>query len=118
MAPFPRVKERVKTWSEEVEKARWFSAQMESLGGIKQLGEKPHNHDLLCFETPVLHKIAQKHKRRGYYLHEELRKRKIVGIKPERTKSLSRSPHRPTKKQLSNGLDSFKDIINKLSPKN
>lgn len=54
MAAFPSVKERVKHWDEEVEKARWFSAQMEALGDIKQLGDKPHNHDLVRFETPGL----------------------------------------------------------------
>lgn len=118
MAAFPHVKERVKYWSSEVEKARWFSAKMEAIPDIKQLGEKPHNHDLLHFETPILHKIAQKHRRRGYYLYEQLRKRKIVGIKPGKTKSFDLSTYQLTKEQLSYVLDNFKDVINKLSPKN
>jgi Sep-tRNA:Cys-tRNA synthetase len=118
MASFPMVKERVKIWREEVEKARWFSSQLESLGGVRQLGEKPHCHDLLGFETPVLDRIAQKNKRRGYYLYEELRKRKIVGIKPGRTRSLDLSTYQLTKEQLRHVVDSFKDIVNKLSPKN
>ena len=118
MASFPRVRERVKDWSEEVEKARWFSDRMESLGGIKQLGEKPHNHDLLHFETPVFHKIAKEHKRRGYYLYEELRKRKIVGIKPGKTKSFDLSTYQLTKEQLSYVLDSFEDTIKKVALKN
>ena len=118
MASFPRVEERIKNWSEEVEKARWFSTQMESLGGIRQLGEKPHCHDLLRFETPLLDRIAQKHKRRGYYLYEELRARKIVGIKPGRTKGFDLSTYQLKKEQLSYVLDNFKDIVNKLSGRN
>jgi len=118
MASFPTVKQRVKIWREEVEKARRFSSQIESLGAVRQLGEKPHCHDLLRFETPVLHRIAQKHKRRGYYLYEELRKRKIVGIKPGRTKSLDLSTYQLTKEQLNYVLDSFKDIVDKLSLRN
>jgi len=114
MASFPQVKKRTKNWTDEVEKARWFSAQMESLEGIGQLGQKPHCHDLLRFETPVLDRIAQKHKRRGYYLYEELKKRKIVGIKPGRTKSLDLSTYQLKKEQLSYVVDKFKDIINKL----
>jgi Sep-tRNA:Cys-tRNA synthetase len=115
MTSFPYVKERVKHWDEEVEKARWFSSQMESLGDIKQLGDKPHNHDLMRFETPILDRIAQKHKRRGYFLYEELLKRKIVGIKAGKTKSFDLSTYGLTKEQLSYVIDSFRDIINKLS---
>jgi len=115
MASFPYVKERVKHWDEEVEKARWFSGQMESLGEIRQLGDKPHNHDLIRFETPALDKIAQKHKRRGYFLYDELLKRKIVGIKAGKTKSFDLSTYGLSKEQLGYVIDSFKDIINKLS---
>jgi len=115
MASFPYVKERVKHWNEEVEKARWFSHQMESLGGIKQLGDKPHNHDLMRFETPVLDKIAQKQKRRGYFLYEELLKRNIVGIKAGKTKTFDLSTYGLTREQLSYVIDSFKDITNKFS---
>jgi Sep-tRNA:Cys-tRNA synthetase len=115
MTSFPYVKERVKHWSEEVEKTRWFSSQMESLGDIKQLGDKPHNHDLMRFETPILDRIAQKHKRRGYFLYEELLKRKIVGVKAGKTKSFDLSTYGLTKEQLTYVIDSFRDIINKLS---
>ncbi len=115
MASFPSVKERVKQWEDEVRKARWFSAQMEGLGSIKQLGDKPHNHDLIRFETPALDGIAQKHKRRGYFLYEELLKRKIAGIKAGRTKAFDLSTYRLTKTQLEYVVDSFRDILSKFS---
>jgi len=115
VASFPFVKERVKHWDDEVKKARWFSSQMEALGNIKQLGDKPHNHDLIRFETPAFDKIAQKHKRKGYFLYDELLKRKIAGIKAGKTKAFDLSTYGLTKEQLKYVVDSFKDIINKLS---
>ena len=114
MASFPYVRERTKRWNEEVKRARWFSNQMEAIGGIHQLGERPHNHDLMRFETPVLDRIAKKHKRRGYFLYEELRKRGIIGIKPGRTRSIEVSTYGLTMEQLRYVIDSFQDIIKKL----
>ena len=32
--------------------ARYFSTQLERIEGIKQMGQKPHNSDLLKFESP------------------------------------------------------------------
>lgn len=113
MASFPHVKERVKRWSEEVAKARWFSEQMESLGGVKQLGEKPHNHDLLRFEAPAIDAIARRHKRRGYFLYEELLKRGVVGIKPGKTKAFDLSTYGLSKEQLSYVVDCFREILAK-----
>lgn len=114
IASFPRVKERVKHWDEEVAKARWFSAEFESLGDVEQLGDKPHNHDLIRFETPVFDRIAQKHKRRGYFLYEELLERKIVGVKQGRTKTFDLSTYGLTREKLSYVIESFKDIISKF----
>lgn len=115
IASFPFVKERVKRWDNEVKKARWFSSRMEALGNIKQLGDKPHNHDLIRFETPAFDKIAQKHKRRGYFLYDELLKRKIAGIKAGKTKAFDLSTYGLTEEQLKYVIEGFEDIINKLS---
>jgi len=54
MASFPAVVERVAHWQEEVEKARWFSTEMEKMG-LMQQGDRPHNHDLMFFlsETSI-----------------------------------------------------------------
>ena len=88
---------------------------MEALGDIKQLGDKPHNHDLIRFETPAFDKISQKHKRRGYFLHDELLKRKIAGIKAGKTKAFDLSTYGLTEEQLKYVIDGLEDIINKLS---
>lgn len=113
-ASFPHVKERVKHWEVEVEKARWFSSKMEELG-LKQLGDRPHNHDLTRFEAPIIHKIAEKHERRGYFLYDELYSRGIVGIKPGKTRSFDVSTYGLSREQLSYVVDCFKEIIDKYS---
>ncbi len=65
MASFPHVRERVKLWAEEVEKARRFADGMEELG-IRQLGEKPHKHDLMFFHAENLYEISKKAKEEGF----------------------------------------------------
>ena len=85
MASFPHVRERVKRWDDEVEKARYFAGKMEELG-IKQLGDKPHNHDLMFFHAENLYEISKKVKKGRFFLYRELKSRKIHGIKPGLTR--------------------------------
>ncbi|RLI81292.1 O-phospho-L-seryl-tRNA:Cys-tRNA synthase, partial [Archaeoglobales archaeon] len=112
MASFPHVKERVKRWSEEVEKARWFAEEMEEMG-FKLLGENPHKHDLMHFKSPHLYEISKKVKARGYFLYKELKKRKIHGIKPGRTKSFKVSTYMVPKDKLEMVLNAFEEILEK-----
>lgn len=110
MASFNEVVKRTQEWGNEVENARWFSQKLESLG-LNQLGEKPHNHDLLFFEAPKLYEMSLKHKSRGYFLYEELKKRNIVGIKPGLTKNFKLSTYRLTREELSKIVDAFQEIL-------
>ncbi|AKG92292.1 Sep-tRNA:Cys-tRNA synthase [Geoglobus ahangari] len=114
MASFDYVARRVKRWDEEVEKARWFSRKMEDLGMI-QLGEKPHNHDLMFFEAPPLYEISKKAKDGRFFLYRELKKRRIHGIKPGLTRHFKLSTYGLTRDELRYVLDSFEEIINKYS---
>jgi len=70
---------------------------------------------LIRFETPAFDRIAQKHRRRGYFLYEELLERKIVGIKAGKTKAFDLSTYQLTNEQLKYIIDGFKDIIEKHS---
>lgn len=110
MASFPAVKERIKHWDKEVQKARRFSAEMEKLGFI-QLGEKPHNHDLMAFETPRLYEISEKHKKKGFFLYQALKERGIGGIKPGKTKSIKLSTYQLTDAEINKVICAFRDII-------
>jgi Sep-tRNA:Cys-tRNA synthetase len=112
MASFGSVSKRVHEWDQVVENSRWFSQKMENLS-LNQLGEKPHNHDLVFFEAMKLFEISQKHKSRGYFLYEELKKRGIVGIKPGLTKNFKLSTYGLTREELKKVVDAFEDILKK-----
>jgi Sep-tRNA:Cys-tRNA synthetase len=114
MASFPHVKERVNHWDEQVSKAEWFSAELEKLGFI-QLGEKPHRHDLLHFDTPALYKISKRVRERGYFLYKELKERGIWGPQPGMASSIKLSIFAADKEQLGFVIDSFRAILNKYS---
>jgi len=114
MASFPYVKERVNHWDEQVLKAQWFSAELEKLG-FKQLGEKPHGHDLLHFEAPMLYDISKRVRERGYFLYKELKERGIWGLQPGLTKAFKLSSFAADKEQLALVIDSFKAILDKYS---
>jgi Sep-tRNA:Cys-tRNA synthetase len=114
MASFPYVKERVNHWDEQVSKAQWFSSELEKLG-FTQLGEKPHRHDLLHFDTPVLYEISKQIRERGYFLYKELKERGVWGLQPGMTKSFKLSTFTADREQLGLVIDSFKAILNKYS---
>ncbi|PKL66200.1 MAG: O-phospho-L-seryl-tRNA:Cys-tRNA synthase [Methanobacteriales archaeon HGW-Methanobacteriales-1] len=110
MASLPHLVERVSKWGDEVQKARNFVEQMEEIDGVVQVGVRPTNHDLVRFETPFFHEIAQKHSRRGFFLYEELKKRKIVGIKRGQTEWFKCSAYGMNQEQIDYIADSFKEI--------
>jgi Sep-tRNA:Cys-tRNA synthetase len=112
MASMPRLIERVQAWDQQVEKAQWFSRQMEKLG-MNQLGEKKHRHDLMTFESPLLYEISQSCPQKGYFLYKELKKRRIWGIKPGRTRKFKISTFAAAENELETVVDAFKDIIAK-----
>jgi len=112
MASFPQVVERVKKWPEQVEKARWFSEELEKIG-IKQLGEKPHNHDLMFFESKKFFEISKKHKKGPFFLYKELKRNNIWGIKPGLTKHFKISTFATTKEELKKVIQVFRNILGK-----
>ena len=114
MASFPHVKERVQHWDEQVAKSQWFSAALEEVG-FKQLGEKPHRHDLLYFDAPMLYDISKRVRERGYFLYKELKDRGIWGPQPGLARSFKLSTFAADRRQLGFVIDSFKTILNKYS---
>jgi Sep-tRNA:Cys-tRNA synthetase len=110
MASFSEVSERVEKWQEEIEKVQWFSEEMEKLG-LKQLGEKPHQHDLMCFKTEPFYEISKKHSKGRFFLYSELKKRGISGIMPGLTKMFKLSTFEISKKELEKVIEAFKEIL-------
>ncbi|MCK4492022.1 MAG: hypothetical protein KAU03_05320, partial [Candidatus Altiarchaeales archaeon] len=110
MAAFPTVLERVNKWDMEIENARYFSKEIGKLG-LTQLGEKPHNHDLMFFKSKVLYEIAGRHKKGRFFLYKELKKRGIVGIKPGLTKNFKLSTYLLKRDEIKRVIDAFKEIV-------
>lgn len=110
MASFPHVVERVKRWGQEVDKARWFIGELEQIEDFRQLGERPKRHTLISFETPSFHRIAKKHERRGFFLYEELKRRKISGVQPGLTKIIKLNTYGLSKEKLQRAVDAFHEI--------
>ena len=112
LASFSEVRERTKNWDKEVEKARWFSLEMEKLG-IEQMGDKPHHHDLMFFNSKPFYEISLKHPRGRFFLYNELKKKGITGIKQGLTKYFKISTFDISKQDLKQAIVAFKEILEK-----
>ena len=110
IASFPNVSNRIEKWPQEIEKAQWFSEEMEKLN-FEQLGEKPHRHDLMFFKTENLYKISKNHPKGRFFLYSELKKKRITGIMPGLTKKFKLSTFEIPKEKLQYVLNSFKEIL-------
>jgi len=110
MASFPAVVERVAHWQEEVEKARWFSMEMEKMG-LMQQGDRPHNHDLMFFLAENLYQISQTAKKGRYFLYRDLKDRGVCGIKPGLTRQFKLSTFGLSQPELDKVLRAFSEII-------
>ncbi|MEM4406562.1 MAG: O-phospho-L-seryl-tRNA:Cys-tRNA synthase [Candidatus Methanomethylicaceae archaeon] len=113
MASFPEVVSRVERWGEELEKVRYLVSELERIEGVKQLGIRPKMHTLTHMETEGFYKVSQTHKRKGYFLYDELRERKIVGIQPGLTKHFKFNTYGLTWDQIRYVRDAFFDIAKK-----
>jgi Sep-tRNA:Cys-tRNA synthetase len=114
MASFRHVRERVKHWNNQIEKAQWFSREMGKIE-IRQLGEKPHMHDVMFFESEKLYEISKHHKNGAFYLYHEFKKNNIWGIKPGLTKYFKLSTFTATREELATVIDTFKSLVSSRS---
>jgi Sep-tRNA:Cys-tRNA synthetase len=107
---FPFVQERVARWDEEVRHAQYFADKLLAAGGFGLLGTAPKRHDLIALETPCYDDIAKTHKKKGYFLAKDLKKKGIVGIKPGRTKRFKLSTFGLTDEQVRYLAETFIEI--------
>ncbi|TDA31778.1 MAG: O-phospho-L-seryl-tRNA:Cys-tRNA synthase [Hadesarchaea archaeon] len=113
MASFPHVVERVRGWEEEVKKARYLVGELERIEGTRQLGERPKRHTLVQMESEGFYKVSQKHRRRGFFLYEELRERGIVGIQPGLTRHFKLNTYGLKWEEVKFVAESFLEIAKK-----
>lgn len=114
MASFPRIKERVENWDEELEKANYLMDEFLKIEGSKILSELPRKHTLVKVDTRgSFDQIAKDHDRRGYFFYDELKERGIVGITPGMTRTWKMNPYGLTWDQVEHVANAFKDIARK-----
>jgi Sep-tRNA:Cys-tRNA synthetase len=87
MASFPHVKERVKHFDKELANHQIVMDALLSIEGTKCLSEYPRKHTMTRINTiESFDKIAETHKKRGYYLQSALEEKGITGVIPGATK--------------------------------
>jgi Sep-tRNA:Cys-tRNA synthetase len=102
MASFPHVKERVKHFGRELENNRIVLEALLSVSGTKILSEYPRNHTLTRVDTIAsFDKVAETHKKRGFYFSGALEAQGIVGVIPGATKVWKFNTYGATTKQAS-----------------
>jgi Sep-tRNA:Cys-tRNA synthetase len=114
MASFPRVRERVKHWDDEVKKINYFINKFREIEGNKVLSETPRKHTLTKVDTTgSFDKIARKHKRRGFFFSDELKNRRIVGEFAGATRQWKLNTYGLTWSQIKYLAQAFHDIARK-----
>ena len=111
MASFPKVRERVKHWDEELEKINFFVDEFRKIEGNKVPSELPRKHTLTKVDTTeTFGRISETHKRSGYFLSDELSKRGIVGPFPGATHAWKMNTYGLSWGQVKYLAESFKEI--------
>jgi len=110
MYSFPHVVKRVEKWGEELEKTRWFIREIEKIDDIMLIGERPHGHHLTHFETPIFWEISKNHKRKGFFLAEEMMKRGVIGLHRGLSKHVKLSLYGLERSEVEKVRDAFYEI--------
>jgi Sep-tRNA:Cys-tRNA synthetase len=111
MASFPQVKERVKHFDQELKNNRMVLEALLSVSGTKILSEYPRNHTLTRVDTiGSFDKVAESHKKRGFYFSGALEEKGIVGVIPGATKVWKFNTYGATTKQAAFLADAFVTI--------
>ncbi len=110
MLSFDYVKERVQHWDEELAKINRFVDDMEEIGDIMLLGQRPHNHHLLHFETLRFWEVSKHHRKKGFFLAEGLIERGIVGLHRGMSKHIKMSVYGLSEMEVDKVKESFYEI--------
>jgi Sep-tRNA:Cys-tRNA synthetase len=111
MASFPRVRERVKRWEEELGHGKIVVEALRSIEGTTILSEYPRRHTLTRVDTrDSFDKVAQTHKKRGYFFTSALAEKGIGGLIPGATKVWKFNTYGLTTHQCEYLASAFTDI--------
>jgi Sep-tRNA:Cys-tRNA synthetase len=108
MASFPHVKERVKHFDKELENNKAVMEALLSIDGTKILSEYPRKHTLTRVDTTgSFDKVAETHKKKGFFFASALSEKGIFGIIPGATRIWKFNTYGATVKQARYLADAF-----------
>jgi len=111
MASFPRVAERVKRWDEELANGRIVIEALRSIEGTTVLSEIPRRHTLTRVDTRnSFDRVAETHKKRGYFFTGALSEKGIGGVIPGATRVWKFNTYGLTTRQCEYLASAFTDI--------
>ena len=111
MASFPHVKERTKHFDLELANHRIVMEALLSIEETKCLSEYPRKHTMTRVDTTAsFDRVAESHKKRGYYLQSALEERGITGLIPGATKIWKFNTYGTTRKQAEHLAAAFVGI--------
>ncbi len=114
MASFPTVRERVNHWEDEVKKSNYLIDGLLAIEGGRVVSEYPRKHTLSKVDTSGnFDKVAQNHKRKGFFLSDELSSRGIVGEFAGATRVWKLNTYGLSWEKVRYVVDTFQDIADK-----
>jgi Sep-tRNA:Cys-tRNA synthetase len=118
MASFPTVKERVNNWEDEVKKSNYLIDGLLAIDGSGVVSEYPRKHTLSKVDTTGSFDIvAQNHKRKGFFLSDELSSRGIVGEFAGATRVWKLNTYGLSWEKVRYVVDTFQEIAEKYELK-
>ena len=114
MASFPAVRERVNNWEDELKKSNYLIDGLLAIDGSRVVSEYPRKHTLSKIDTSGnFDIIAQEHKRRGFFLSDELSSKGIVGEFAGATRVWKLNTYGLSWEKVRYVVDTFQDIADK-----
>lgn len=116
MLSMDHVEERVTQWDREIESINAFARAMEEIPDIMLLGQRPHRHHLLHFETPGLWEALKQQGKNGFYLSEFMIKNGVVGLHRGMSKHIKFSVYGLSQVERDAVLNLFREIAGAKVP--
>ncbi|NLX49376.1 MAG: O-phospho-L-seryl-tRNA:Cys-tRNA synthase [Methanospirillum sp.] len=114
MASFPAVRERTAHWDGEVAKSNYFVDRLLEIEGSACISEYPRKHAVSKVDTTgSFDTVAKTHKRRGFFLQDELSKRGIVGVFAGATRAWKLSTYGLSWRRVEYLADAYQEIAEK-----
>lgn len=115
MASFPTIVKRTQNENvaEEAKKINYVINKIKNINGIEVLGKLPKIHPLTNIKTDCFAEVAKTHPRRGFFLREEFKERKIIGLAPGISKEMKFNTYGLTWSQIKYFANCFLEIAAK-----